>query len=205
MSRTPVDPSRAFLPSVLVVEDEPRMREMLMRSVSEMGLPARAAGSAEEAARVLSREPVTILMLDLNLPGTGGLEFLEQVRRDHPHLQAIVITGFGSLEAARVAIHLNVIDFLTKPFTLDDLDAALSRAQERLRALAAQPTETSLAASAAEDAAAGTPSGSTLEEVEREHVLAVLSRNNGNRAAAARELGISERALYYRLSRYQPG
>ena len=204
MSRTPVDPSRAFLPSVLVVEDEPRMREMLMRSVSEMGLPARAARSAEEAARIVSREPVTILMLDLNLPGTGGLEFLEQVRRDHPHLQAIVITGFGSLEAARVAIHLNVIDFLTKPFTLDDLDAALSRAQERLRGLAAQPTETSLAASAAEDAAAS-PGGNTLEEVEREHVLAVLSRNNGNRAAAARELGISERALYYRLSRYQPG
>lgn len=202
MSRREAEQNRELLPHVLVIEDEPRMREMLCRAVSEMGIPVLSARSAEEAMRLPNRSSVTILLLDLNLPGLPGLEFLEQARAQRPDLQAIVLTGFGSLEAAKAAIHLDVVDFLTKPFVLDDLDAALSRAQHRLRILSLQRAGEHGSDLLSRDEPSDDPAP-TLEEVERQHILAALSRHNGNRAAVARELGISERTLYYRLGRYQ--
>jgi DNA-binding NtrC family response regulator len=203
MSMKPSNTTSELSPRVLVVEDEPRMRDVLTRAVSEMGIPVQCARSAEEALKTLSRQGATILLLDLNLPGLSGLEFLEQARAQHPYLQAIVLTGFGSLEAAKSAIRLDVVDFLTKPFVLDDLDAALSRAQHRLRTLSLQRTDphaSGLMSGEDDDTESPPP---TLEEIEREHIHAALSRHNGNRAAVARELGISERTLYYRLGRYQ--
>jgi two-component system response regulator RegA len=199
MSQFAAHASRKWLPRVLVVEDEPRMREMLVRSVSEMGIPVIGARSAEDAAQLIAREFINIVLLDLNLPGVQGLEFLAQARKKHPNLQAIVLTGFGSLQSAKAAIHLDVIDFLTKPFALDDLDAALSRARQRLQSFAVQPNGPESSIFRNDDV---TERPTTLEEVERQHILDALSRNNGNRAATARELGISERTLYYRLGHY---
>jgi DNA-binding NtrC family response regulator len=197
-------------PRVLIVEDEPRMREMLMRAVGELGLEAATVRSAEQALRMLDAAddpPWTILVLDLNLPGAGGLECLEAARAHRPYVQAIVLTGFGDLTAAQRAIRLDVIDFLTKPFVLQDLESALARAQERLRAfgitgqhLIAGDVTIARADHDPHDVAEDPP---TLAEVERDHILAALARHAGNRAAAARDLGISERTLYYRLGRYQ--
>jgi len=202
MSRSAADVSRRWLPHVLVVEDEPRMREMLLRSVSEMGIAATGARSAEEAAQLIVREPINILLLDLNLPGEQGLEFLAKARSQNPHVQAIIITGFGNLEAAKAAIHLDVIDFLTKPFALDNLDSALSRAQQKLQSLATQWAGSPAFSDALDEDNDSSETPATLEEMERHHILDALGRNNGNRAATARELGISERTLYYRLGRY---
>ena len=201
------DPSMKLLPPrVLIVEDEPRMREMLLRAIGELGLAAGAARSAEQAQRMLAADdpPWTIIVLDLNLPGATGLEFLEAARLTRPYLQAIVLTGFGDLAAAQRSIRLNVIDFLSKPFVLNDLEIALARAQERLRTFM-------LGGHTRCDDVAGTHAGveepgeapPTLAEVERDHILAALARHAGNRAAAARALGISERTLYYRLGQYQ--
>jgi DNA-binding NtrC family response regulator len=194
-------------PRVLIVEDEPRMREMLVRAIEELGLAAGAARSAEQALRMLNADqpPWTTLVLDLNLPGAGGLECLEAARATRPYLQAIVLTGFGDLTAAQRAIRLDVVDFLVKPFVLTDLEAALARAQERLRTFAlsdagCRDTACTRADDGVDDdAAEALP---TLAEVEREHILAALARHGGNRAATARDLGISERTLYYRLGQY---
>lgn len=195
-------PMKLLAPRVLIVEDEPRMREMLIRAVGEVGLAAGTARSAEQAMRVLeaAEPPWTILVLDLNLPGAGGLECLESARRTRPYLQAIVLTGFGDLAAAQRSIRLSVIDFLTKPFVLSDLESALARAQERLRAFTLGGQHPTHPGDEADEGAEEPP---TLAEVEREHILAALARHAGNRAAAARDLGISERTLYYRLGQYQ--
>jgi DNA-binding NtrC family response regulator len=144
----------------------------------------------------------------------GGLEFLEQVRQRWPSTQAVILTGFGDLEAARQAIRLNVVDFLTKPCPLGELEVALDRARNRrLQAVSADGSWSRSAARADavdeeaaderdEPAAAGgtTPS---LEAMEQRHILAVLEKNHGNRTATAAELGISLRKLYYRLGQYQ--
>ena len=194
--------SRPIHEKVLLVEDEIRLREMLSRALAEMGFEPTAVTTGEAALRTLEHNPHGIIILDLNLPGMSGMEFLAAVRGRRPELQVIILTGFGDLDAAKKAIHLDVVDFLTKPCALGDLEIALDRARSRLRkeiepelpepeppTLEFVPRETSPAVS--------------LEDVERDAILAALERNHGNRNATATELGISLRKLYYRLAQYQ--
>ena len=191
---------------VLIVEDETRLRDMLVRAVTDMGFAAAGAASAEGALRYLTDKQADIAMLDLNLPGIGGMELFARLRKTRPAMQVIVLTGFGDLEAARAAIHFDAVDFLTKPCALGDLEVSLDRARARLarpqpELEPAAPAAPADAADAAEDPSAG--AGNSLEIVERNHILSVLEKNHGNRAATAAELGISLRKLYYRLEQYQ--
>lgn len=214
-------PPSAFPPGegrqVLLVEDETRLREMLTRAIHEMGFCPTAVALAEPALRLLESRPFDILVVDLNLPGMSGLEFLERVRDRWPATRAVVLTGFGDLDAARQAIRLDVVDFLTKPCPLGELEVALDRARNRrlqagatvpARAAEPQPPEASTGRPGAEpgdtdDAAAQAPTTPSLEAIEQRHILAVLEKNHGNRTATAAELGISLRKLYYRLGQYQ--
>jgi DNA-binding NtrC family response regulator len=125
-----------------------------------------------------------------------GLETLARLREKSTALQAIVLTGFASIDAAKQAMHLDVVEFLTKPCHLGELEQALDRALRRMA-----PT-----APAVLDMTPDLPppsAGMTLDEVERQHILIALRRNNGNRTATAQELGISRRTLYYKLEEYQ--
>ena len=191
----PPQPKQTQEARVLIVEDETRLRELLQRALSGWGFDAVAARSGEEARRHCAAQPFDIVVLDLNLPGMDGLEMLAVLRESTPGLQAIVLTGFASIEAAKLAVHLDVVEFLTKPCHLGELERALDRALRRL----SPPPPASL--DSPDPPPAGT--GATLEEVEREHILSALRRNTGNRTATAQELGISRRTLYYKLEEYQ--
>jgi DNA-binding NtrC family response regulator len=206
---------------VLLVEDETRLREMLLRAMSEMGFEATGAASGEAALRALEKQTAAILIVDLNLPGMGGMELLEVVRQRWPLSQVIILTGFGDLDAAKQAIHLDVVDFLTKPCALGDLEIALERARQRFGKQAGRPTpmlepddDDTDDAEGREDAADRAPrqqqfapretsASVSLEDVEKQTILATLEKNAGNRTATANELGISLRKLYYRLAQYQ--
>ncbi|MFQ5501337.1 MAG: response regulator [Phycisphaerae bacterium] len=192
---------------ILVVEDEHRLREMLLRAIPEMGYRATGAGSAEQAIAIMERDPHGIILLDLNLPVMNGIEAMEILHERWPEAGVIIMTGFGDLEAAQQAIRLGVIDFLSKPCSLGDLEKAIDRARrqapekpaisdELLKDDAWLEPEEGLS----EAMATGTIS---LAEVERNYILAAVARHAGNREAAADELGISVRKLYYRLSEYQ--
>jgi DNA-binding NtrC family response regulator len=203
---TPLDnpmPTRTL--RVLVVEDEPRLRELLLEVLPGMGYPASAARSGEEALRVMQSDPHDLIILDLQLPGMGGMECFERIRQHWPGTQVIILTGFGDLKAARQAIHLDVVDFLSKPSHLKDIEQALERARRRLHAAERE-------AGGRKDAIAEAPPSSalpaktdavTLWETERQQILAALKRTCGNRTAAAQELGISRRTLHYRLREYR--
>ncbi|HSZ58198.1 MAG TPA: response regulator [Tepidisphaeraceae bacterium] len=180
---------------VLVVEDEPRLRELLTRALSGWGFATSVARSGEEAIRLTESQPVDIAILDLNLPGKDGLETLRRLRERMPNLQAIVLTGFASIESARQAVHLDVVEFLTKPCHLGELEQALDRA---LRRIAPTPP----AVLDKPDLPPPT-AGMTLDEVERQHILRALHEHDGNRTATATALGISRRTLYYKLEEYQ--
>jgi DNA-binding NtrC family response regulator len=197
---------------VLVVEDEARLRDMLSRALHQMGFAATLAPTAQAADKALREAPFDIVILDLNLPGMDGMEFLRLIRQRGNEIQVIILTGFGDLDAAKSAIHLDVVDFLTKPYALGTLEVALDRARKRirerlLRDLPAQPLlpfEGNPPAPAPLPAFEETSStAEALEEVERRQILRVLHKHGGNRAQAAAELGISVRKLYYRLGEYQ--
>ena len=200
-------------PHVLIVEDEQRLRDLLLRSLTNWGFEASAARSAEEAMRASESKPPDIVLLDLNLPGMDGMEFFTSLRRRRPDVQGIVLTGFATVEAAKQAVHMDMVEFLTKPCHLGEVEQALDRAVRRI----APPDPPILPESAAAgrnadgfggrefdgngDEENGSPR--TLEEVEREHILSTLQRHDGNRTATAAELGISRRTLYYKLTEYQ--
>jgi DNA-binding NtrC family response regulator len=200
-------------PHVLIVEDEQRLRDLLLRSLTNWGFEASAARSAEEAMRASESKPPDIVLLDLNLPGMDGMEFFTSLRRKRPDVQGIVLTGFATVDAAKQAVHMDMVEFLTKPCHLGEVEQALDRAVRRI----APPDPPVLPDSAATgrglDAAGGREfegngddeggSPRTLEEVEREHILSTLQRHDGNRTATAAELGISRRTLYYKLTEYQ--
>lgn len=201
-------------PKVMVVEDEPRLREMLLHAIPSMGFTCSGARSAEESLRQMDQAPADLLVLDLNLPGMDGLTFFEQVRERWPQTQVVILTGFGDLETARQAIRLSVADFLTKPCHLGDLEQALDRARKKWASALArtQPPRPTLSFTdhepgeepePAELAEGDADPNQTLRDIERQHILAALERNAGNRAATAKELGISVRKLYYRIAQYQ--
>lgn len=209
---------------VLVVEDERRLREMLITSIKEMGFDPAGTGSAEAALRAFEQSPPAIAVLDLNLPGMDGMDLGESIHRRWPATQIIILTGFGDLASARRAIRLEAADFLTKPCGMNELEAALVKAQGRWlerwvtqpganpspsrRAAASPPPASIPPAGTSGQAASSTkevlpPAPQSIEEMERRLIQAALARHAGNRDAAAAELGISVRKLYYRIQQYQ--
>lgn len=219
-------------PTVLLVDDEARLRDVLLRSIRSLGHDAAGAGTAEEALRLMAAQPRDVAIVDLNLPGMSGMDLFAELRRRYPATQVIVLTGFGDLDTARQAIRLDVVDFLTKPCHLGDLETALDRAARRLHDPDVKPDprldqpelirdhgdapekrpktvsdtffSTPDAASQTEPAPHPAPApGKTLEDLEREAIFAALDRHDGHRRRAAEELGISLRKLYYCLSRYE--
>ena len=196
--------------NVLVVEDERRLREVLIANIREMGMDPTGVPTAEAAMGLLDKSNFPIVLLDLNLPGMNGMTLCETIHRRWPATQVIVLTGFGDLTAARRAIRLEVVDFLTKPCGMDDLEIALARAKLRFRekwldSKPLVPRETRHETAPAKPAPVriDAPALPSLENAERDLIFAALSRHHGNREAAAAELGISVRKLYYRLQQYQ--
>jgi DNA-binding NtrC family response regulator len=185
-------------PRVLVVDDEPRFRALLADVVPEMGFEVSTARTGEEGLRVMEQHPHEVAILDLNLPVMQGMDLFEQVRARWPRTQVIVITGFGDLGAARAAIRLDVVDFLTKPCHLRDVELALDRAKRRINATRAS----SMVAEPTLHPSPPSSSPTTLADVERQQIFEALTRNDGNRTRAAAELGISRRTLHYRLREY---
>ncbi|MGA2440779.1 MAG: response regulator [Tepidisphaeraceae bacterium] len=195
---------------VLIVEDERRLREMLHATILEMGLHPTGAPSGESALKLAGQQFFALAVVDLNLPGINGLELCERLLQQNPHLQIVILTGFGDLDAARQAIRLQVVDFLIKPCGMDELENALNRARLRwLDRSAVDSTSQSpqgvgqTPAAPAPPVAADASTQRSIDDMERELILAALTRHNGNRQEAAAELGISVRKLYYRIHQYQ--
>jgi DNA-binding NtrC family response regulator len=180
---------------VLVVEDERRLRALMLEMIPELGFDATGASSAEEAISIMESDPRDILLLDLQLPGMGGMELFEQVRQRWPETEVVILTAFGDLQTARRAIHLDAVEFLCKPFHLRDIELAFDRARKRVTQ---RPSHATIA-----DPLPFSEHGPTLAQAEYHHILASLQRHAGNRTAAAAELGISRRTLHYRLAEYR--
>ena len=118
--------------NVLIVDDDANLTSTLEIGLGRRGFGVFTAGSADAALTYLEQDlqPVDVVLTDLNMPGLGGLEFAERVAQSHPDVPVIVLTGFGSYDAAVAAIRAGAYDFLAKPAKVDAIVIALERALE---------------------------------------------------------------------------
>ncbi|MGA9885378.1 MAG: sigma-54 dependent transcriptional regulator [Candidatus Acidiferrales bacterium] len=108
-------------PSILVVEDEPKLRRLLELQLADEGFRARAAESAEAGLQLASKEPFELVLSDFKLPGMTGVEFLQALKRINANLPVIIMTAYGTVEAAVEAMKAGASDYVLKPFSLAEL------------------------------------------------------------------------------------
>jgi DNA-binding NtrC family response regulator len=119
--------------SILVVDDELEIREGLEALLTSEGFEVTLAETGEAGLQRLEERPFDLLLLDVSLPDRNGLDLLREIRRRDPQLSIILITAFGSIDMARAAFKSGAQDYITKPWSNDELIAQVSLAVEGRR------------------------------------------------------------------------
>jgi DNA-binding NtrC family response regulator len=119
--------------SILVIDDEAEIREGLELLLSSEGYSVTSAESGEAGLARLEQEPYDLLLLDVSLPDRNGLDLLRDIRQRDPHLPIVLITAYGSIDMARQAFKSGAQDYITKPWSNDELLAQVALAVEGRR------------------------------------------------------------------------
>jgi DNA-binding NtrC family response regulator len=123
----------ANLLNLLVVDDERTIREGCRDAAHIAGFNTFIADSAEHAGKMLDQQAIDIVLLDLRLPGVNGLEALKTIKSRQPNAVVIVMTGFATVSSAVQAMKYGAFDYISKPFTLDELRVMLERGIDELK------------------------------------------------------------------------
>src|SRR5438270_13665729 len=107
--------------SILIIEDEAKMRRLLELNLGEQGFTTHAVAGAEAGLKLLNSEKIDLVVIDFRLPGMSGLEFLQQVKRVNAALSVVVMTAYGSVESAVDAMKIGASDYVLTPFLLEDM------------------------------------------------------------------------------------
>ena len=119
---------------LLIVDDETRFLQAIARRLSKRGFDVRTATNGPEALELARGERFDIALLDLKMPGMDGSQVLRALKEEHQFLEAIILTGHGSLESAVELTKLGAFSYLPKPYELDKLIETLKDAyQTRLK------------------------------------------------------------------------
>jgi signal transduction histidine kinase len=116
---------------ILVIDDEPGMRMGCQRALSSQGYQVETAPSGEEGLQKLQQENYDLILLDIMMPGMGGMETLKHIPEIDPNLVCVVITGYATVELAVQAIKQGAYDFITKPFDADTLTLTVEQGMEK--------------------------------------------------------------------------
>ena len=122
-------------PSVLVVDDEKRIRDVCVQMLSGEGYDVAGAETAEIGMQMIQQKHFDIVLLDLMMPGLPGLDALAKIRAIHPDTVVIVITGYATLEHSVAAMKKGAFDFIPKPFSPGDLRIVITKAVEYISTL----------------------------------------------------------------------
>lgn len=112
---------------VLVVDDDSNMRLAVSETLKREGYAVTAASDGKEGYRRVSTQPFSLVITDVKMPRIGGLEFLQEVKKSHPGLPVVVMTGYGTIQNAVQAMKFGASDYLVKPFELEHLIEAVGR------------------------------------------------------------------------------
>jgi DNA-binding NtrC family response regulator len=107
--------------SVLLVDDEAEFLETLVKRLKKRKLNVTGVKSGEEAVQFVKETPVDVIVLDVKMPGMGGLEALREIKKDCPLVEVIMLTGHANMEVAIEGMELGAFDYLMKPMDIDEL------------------------------------------------------------------------------------
>lgn len=171
---------------LLLVDDDDVFRERLALAMSRRGYEVKTAANGAAALEEAAKFHPGFAVVDLRMPGEGGLRVVEKLRALLPAITIVVLTGYGSIATAVEAVRLGAADYLTKPADGDQIDRALQNPGSG-NAGTEPPT-----------------SVSSLGQVEWEHLNRVLAECGHNISQAARLLGIDRRSLQRKLQKFPP-
>jgi len=106
---------------VLFVDDEIDFLETLLKRMKKRGVDVTGVGSGEDALSFLDTNQVDVVVLDVRMPGMDGIETLREIKRRHPLVEVIMLTGHANLEVAIEGMELGAFDYLMKPMDIDEL------------------------------------------------------------------------------------
>jgi two-component system response regulator RegA len=168
--------------SLLVVDDDERLRDRLVAAFIERGYRAAGAANHEQALAHACKGKLDRAVIDLRMPGPHGLVVVRDLIERDDDIEIVVLTGYGSIATAVEAMRLGAVNYLLKPANADQILAAFE---------------------ATHDVAADLPfEVPTVARLEREHIERVLRECDGNKSRAARVLGMHRRTLQYKLAKF---
>ena len=170
-------------PLLLIVEDDDLLRERLARALSHRGCDVRQAADPQAALAIAREETPELVLVDLRMPGGSGLDLIPQLKQLDPATRIVVLTAYGSVATAILALRRGATHYVTKPADADEILAAFEREFS------------------ADDQSAPLRLMS-LDRVEWEHINRVLVECGGNVSEAARQLGVHRRTLQRKLWKY---
>lgn len=181
--------------TVLIVDDEPDIRELLDITLSRMGLQTHSAATLHEAKALVARLKPDLCLTDMRLPDGNGISLVEHIQQEFPHIPVAMITAHGSVEAAISALKAGAFDFISKPIELEHLRKLVSSALQlegdtrRTREavdeelIGGAPSIQSLRHQISKLARSQAPVHIHGESGSGKEVVARLIHNNGSRAA----------------------
>ena len=115
---------------ILLVDDEEEFVTTLAERLELRGLQARAATNGEDALHMIEADPPRVVILDVMMPGLGGLEVLKRIKARHPQISVILLTGRGSTKEGIEGMQLGAFDYLMKPINIEEL---IKKMQEAIK------------------------------------------------------------------------
>lgn len=180
--QTPVNPK---LPRILCVDDDQIFRTRLVRALNQRGYEVYQAVNAEEGIVLAKRHQPERAIIDMRMPGMGGLDLIDELAKVDPDIDIIVLTGYGSIATAVEAVRRGARDYLTKPVDTEQILQTFERDPDAGGASVPDSTP-------------------SLARVEWEHIQRILADCGGNISQAARKLGIHRRSLQRKLGKLPP-
>jgi two-component system response regulator RegA len=166
--------------SFLVCDDDAPFRKRLARALRDRGFVVYEAENAESGLEFFGEYSPKRVLVDLRMPGAGGLWLVGEISARDPGCSIVVLTGFGSIATALEAVRKGALNYLTKPASVEQILAAFNSEGERADITQEMPS---------------------LAQVEAEYVQRVLDQCGGNVSRSAKVLGVNRRSLQRRMKK----
>jgi DNA-binding NtrC family response regulator len=187
---------------LLIVDDQKSIRQLCAAIGGRMGLSCAQADSAVAALEQMKSEAAELMLADLEMGGSSGLELMAGVKRRWPLTEVVLMGSYGSLESAAQARRLGAYDFVVKPFRVEEFQRMLERMAEKARLVRENELLRTRLQGRTKPGSTPPAPCTDLEELERLTVQRVFEQVGGDKVQAQKLLGISRATLYRKIKRY---